>query len=246
MRLQNDESVSIVFSIKPEHKLEIAGILKQIEHSEEEYQYLLLGKESDLLSYYPGALHYLNHFWLILPGSLEEEQKLWRRFYMIYGKWYDLLIDRENNIDCIRFLIGLLKQNTGLKPDSKIIDFGCGNGLSGDVPCDCEIIGYDFNQHMRTESEKRGIQTINTNDFYSLPKESFDGGIASYVMHMAVEEKKLKKLTEILKPGAALAANFYKNLGYERVERIFGAVGLKAEKITNRETRYGIIYVYRK
>ena len=95
-------------------------------------------------------------------------------------------------------------------------------------------------------AKARGLNVLSKKEFDELPPNSFDGVIACYVLHMAIPENDIIKLAGIIKVGGILVANYYKNIGIERVSLILRNLGFAAQKVSDQERRFGSVCIYRK
>lgn len=236
----------LVISLRDEAAYVDEGLLSRIDHVGKIYRYTLNCNSDILLRCFPNVLHYFDRFWILLPASVKEQRTLWREFYKSYSAKYNQLIDCSRNLLCLRYFKQLLEEKLFTSRNRKVLDFGCGIGLSADIFSPDELVCYDKNTAMRDNTRKRGLVTINTSQFRILPPDSFDGCIACYVLHLAIDSDDLKQLARVLKGGGIIIANFYKGMQVDRVNRIFIENGLTAEQIEGQQGRFGSIYAYRK
>ena len=208
--------------------------------------YQLIGKLEDIRLKFPNILHYLDHFLLILPDSVKEQQVFWERFYSFYSTEYLHMIDIEHNLSCMRYFRELLDECSNLPPNFKILDYGCGPGLSLDVFGYEHLVGYDNSPKMLEQAKARGLNVLSKKEFDSMSPCSVDGIIACYVLHMAIPENDIIKLAGLMKVGGVLVANYYKDLGLERVSLMLQKLGFSAQKVNDQERRFGSVYIYRK
>lgn len=236
----------VVISIYDESAYVEEGILAFIDHAGIIYRYKLICDANIIIKRHPNILHYLNRFWILLPSALNEQMTLWQEFYKLYSHMYNQLINSQHNILCLSYFKQLLEKNFFPIEKYRILDFGCGAGLSTAV-FDCErLIGYDNNEVMLNKSQKRGLITINTSQFRNLPSECFDGCFACYVLHLAISTNDINQLIRLIKVNGIIVANFYKGMHEVRINKIIQKNGLVIEQIDTREGRFGSIYVYRK
>jgi SAM-dependent methyltransferase len=195
---------------------------------------------------FPHTLRYLDRFWLLLPSSPQEQYVFWKRFYTLYSAEYLHMINIENNISCLRYFDTLLKKENLLPPHFKLLDFGCGPGTSIEVFGSEHIVGYDTNPEMLAQAKARGMTIIEKADFENASRCCYDGSIACYVFHMAIPESDIVRLAKCVKVGGTLVANYYKDLGAERVTSVLQEIGFSAQKADEFERRFGSVYIYRR
>lgn len=237
---------NIVISVKDEQKCVDEGMFEYIEHIGAFYKYNLLCSHEVLINRFPNVLHYLDCFWLILPKLIIERRIFWKEFYNLYSNIYDKLVDSDHNINCICHFKNILEKRKLYSPNSLIFDFGCGIGLSSHVFDNKHLFGYDSNALMEAKAEKCGLKIISRNQFQNIAEDSFDICIACYVFHLSIDEYEIVKLTNIIKRGGAIIANFYKGIEEERINQIISNCDLKIERVEYLNGKYGSIYVYRK
>ena len=63
---------------------------------------------------------------------------------------------------------------------------------------------------------------------------------------MAVDECDIKQLTQIIKNGGVIVANFYKGIHEGRTNHIIMKQGLSIEQLEGGQGKFGSIYVYQK
>ena len=140
--------------------------------------YQLIGKSEDINLEFPNVLHYLDRFFLILPDSVKEQQIFWERFYSLYSVEYLHMIDVIHNLSCMRYFRELLNECSILPPNFKILDYGCGPGLSLDIFGYEHLVGYDNSPKMLEQAKARGLNILSKKEFNSMPPCSVDGNIA--------------------------------------------------------------------
>lgn len=214
------------------------------------YQSLHIYATKELLldqSCYKGTIiHYMDHFWLILPDDYFQQAVLWRDFYQCFGKYYENLIDDRCNIECIRMLVSHIDAGTESDQSKIILDFGCGSGLSTKVPVQGKIVGYEPVEEMKKQAKQRGMELLTREDIQSMPDHTFDAVFSSYVFHMAVLEEDIELVLGRMKKGAVWVANFYKNINLEYINAIFRRHGCIQKRLRVQDERYGAVYEYQK
>lgn len=110
-----------------------------------------------------------------------------------------------------------------IKPESKIIDFGCGNGLLLEMMNDRgfkfdNLTGLDVSEKSLKKAENKAHKQKkykHNTDFilfgkYSsldLSSDSFDFILSSFVMHFQVSDRQLEELHRVLKPNGLFVYN---------------------------------------
>lgn len=246
VREQPALDIDLVISIYNESACVDAGLLSCIDRIGIIYRYNLICSVDTLLQRFPNAVHYLDHFWILLPTSIKEQRVLWREFYRLYSPIYNQLINRSHNLLCLHYFKQLLEDKLIPTSNQRLLDFGCGLGLSAGVFDPATIVCYDNNEVMRNSSRERGLVTLNERQFRTLTPNTFDGCFACYVLHLAISIDDLNQLARVLRGGGVIVANYYKGINADRVNRIFREKSLTVEQIENQQGRFGSIYVYRK
>jgi len=242
----NSTSCEWIISRKELSQQDEKGLFSFVDYRGELFHYQLTGNSASIRTIFPDILHYLNHFWLLLPDSVQEQQIFWSQFYSLYSTNYLDLIDSDHNLACMRYFKTLLAENAPLPPDFKLLDYGCGPGLSVQVFEKQHLVGYDNNPTMLAEAAKQGLEVIYKEDFDNIQSCSFDGGFACYVLHMAIPETDIINLARAVKINGVLVANYYKDLGMERVTSLLEKLGFEGQKVDVQERRFGSVYIYRK
>lgn len=192
------------------------------------------------------VLEYLDYFIIVLPSHYEEQRDFWKEFYEIIGRAYETLIDKTNNISCIDEMMKRINKHGLIDEKTVILDYGCGAGLSQELGCSGEIVGYDFSNEMRRLARKRGMHVVDEKQLASLPDNYFDACFASYVFHMAIREDELDIMLKKLKENSIIIANFYKDLNVDIVNEFFEKRDYRILKVNEMSERYGSFYEYTK
>ena len=211
------------------------------------FHYQLTDDPENLCSNFPNVVHYLKHFWLLLPDSIQDQQLFWSQFYSLYSPTYLDLIDSTHNLACMYYFKTLLEKNVGpFSPEFKLLDYGCGPGLSAQIFGVKHLIGYDNNSVMLKKATEQGLQIVDRQGFNNIQPCFFDAAFACYVFHMAIPESDIMNIVRVLKPDGVFIANYYKNFEIERVTSLFQKFGAEGEKVNDSERRFGSVYIYRK
>lgn len=253
MTHQNRDHIEILSSI-PEVVLSTEkltqvvemGILSPLDHIRELYCYQLTADPATFRRLFPSALHYLDHFWLLLPVSLNKQQQFWNQFYRLYSADYEGLINPSHNLMCLKYFKQLIEERVRISPEFKLLDYGCGPGFSADVFHLGGLIGYDINPDMLAQAKARKQTVLDQHEFRFMPPDSIDGCIACYVFHMAIPHEDILHIANLVKCGGLVVANYYKGIGAKRITDSFLELGFEAEQVGYQEGEFGSVYIYRK
>jgi hypothetical protein len=129
---------------------------------------------------------------------------------------YDRLTSPDVNIETARLVLQAVLGNCAVKTP-RILDFGCGTGLALEAvrrierhSDDLELIGTDVSQKMLELAARRGERVLRLDQWRALPNDSFDGAISAFVFHFGVPREDQNRIALQLRPGARLAANYFK------------------------------------
>ncbi|MBW8326322.1 MAG: class I SAM-dependent methyltransferase [Prolixibacteraceae bacterium] len=185
---------------------------------------------------------YLDRFYFLFSTErLEIKQEIIDVFFEIIALDYDELIDVERNISNINFLLNIIIKDQNSFGSLRILDYGCGTGLSQQfVRNGLEIIGYDRCPIMRNLSERRGLQVIDDEILMQIKDGSFDAVFASYVFHLFSNTNNLCTVWNKLKPKGIFIGNFHKGKGINVVD--FFRNELKGEVIIYKSVDYSKIH----
>lgn len=192
------------------------------------------------------VINYLDRFILLMPENVEEKRKIWLDFYNYFAEDYEELIDKENNLKCIKTMMNYIENKLSLK-EYCCLDYGCGTGLSFTVKTRGRIVGYEPVATMRLMAQKRGMQVYTQDGFIDIPDNSIDAVFSCYVFHMEIEEQDIVFLFPKLKENALWIVNFYKGINEEYVNNLFVKNGFYVNKLEGiEEGRFGNVYEYRR
>lgn len=223
----------------------IAGI-KCIKKNDDIFIYKIMDwRVADNLKKQKNMVHYMDRFYIILPDSYQEQERLWRYFYLNFGEQYESIINITHNCSCISFMLDYLTNRQKLTIGSTVLDFGCGSGLSKLCKNAVNVLGYESIDIMRTQAIQRGLKVLSGNELQSYDK-FFDGVFASYVLHMAISEKDITIVRDKMRDGAVWIANFYKDINVETVNYIFSKNGFDVKEVVCVQEGFGSVYEYRK
>lgn len=167
----------------------------------------------------------------VVPDALEAE-RLMDRHWLIHRRddprsrqaaecsFFDAIADRyESEIDAARNRANfrLLMQCAGIGAGSRVLDFGCGPGLSLRADDGIQLIGCDISPEMRRRAQARGLLVIRP-EHMGIVAGIIDAVIASYVLHLAVPADDWLAAAACVRVGGRLAANFHKGRGLEAAD----------------------------
>lgn len=244
--LRYDIFCNVVLSAEFETNAVENGLIVFVKKRHELYLYELACSKEQLLSVFPSAIHYLDYFYLIIPTDLDQQHKFWKNLYSIIGPNYEKYIQSSQNMDCLRYFRRILEDYGIIKGNHRILDFGCGPGLTKDVFTENDIIGYDYNSVIAKLAKRRGMTVINEREFYSIKPESLDGCIACFVFHMAISREELSQIIHSIKRNGYVIANFYKGIGLERINDFFKQNQFHLLDVTDAERGFGRVIYYSK
>lgn len=247
MMLQFNKTSHLLVSIRA---IKNVPCIKYIEMRQGLYFYLIenIGMIDELLQvgYKEKIIYYLDSFVILLPDEYDEQNNLWRNFYKVFGSCYEKMIDVSHNKKCIEGMVAYINSVIGINSSSRILDYGCGSGLSASISTKGKIIGYDPIYEMRMQACQKGLQTLDTKQMKIIPNCYFDAIFSSYVFHMAVSEDSIEEILPKMKPGAIWIANYYKGINESYVNNFFLNHDFQIIKVNDMQERFGNVYEYRK
>lgn len=160
------------------------------------------------------------NYWFSYNISHEGNNYFLDEFFSFLAPTYESSIIIEKNISCYNFLI-----NKAIKIkscfNSRTLDFGSGTGTiiySPYINNLDEVIGFDFSVEMQNISQKKGLKTLSSVEFDSLPSEYFDIIILNYVLHLCIDSNLLNRLLNLLVKDGILVGNVHKGLGLKNIK----------------------------
>jgi ubiquinone/menaquinone biosynthesis C-methylase UbiE len=195
-------------------------------------------------------IRYFDCFYLLIPSIQKDIKKIYEEFFNFISFDYENFIDTKRNLENIRNLLKIASAHTNFTDELKILDYGCGTGLSFDLgkEFNCMIFGFDVCPNMRILASKKGLIVWDEKQFATQSENTIDCVISSYVFHFLIDDTYLKILYKILKPRGILVANFHKNKNREFIDHALKKIGfkiLKSEEIKDNEY-HGTYVVYNK
>jgi len=240
------QNKDIVLAITPQLSFVKHDVLISSGMNGELYVYTISSGKKEIIKNSKNVLHYLDVFWIVLPDDQENQRKLWKAFYDSYVQYYESLINTANNISCLELFKTIITEKTTTLLEKKILDFGCGTGLSAKVFGNSDILCYDNNPVMRQKALRNGLKTIDRERFLLLEDELFDICIACYVFHLTIDKYDLMNIIRVIKKEGLIIANFYKCINENEVNSFMRENGQIPEKINIEEGTFGSVFMYRK
>lgn len=193
------------------------------------------------------ALSWCDDYILVVPPIECLRNLFFNLFFDWIAETYEDVIDQERNVDNIKALLGLLLRYEMVDSTSRILDFGCGTGLSMKATSMsyADVYGYDVSNEMRRRARAAGIAVFENNEFLGCNLQ-FDGVIASYTLHCRANMKLLTKAAEVIRPGGGIAANFHKGVGRDWAESAMREFGMETLSQSISEAGHGEVVLYRK
>jgi SAM-dependent methyltransferase len=171
------------------------------------------------------AVRLLDRHWLVyLRDDATGQRAAEACFFDRIARQYEVEVDPQRNYDNVRTLASL----ADVQPPDKVLDFGCGPGLSIGVLAGCDVVGCDVSSVMRELAGANGLHTVSPYDLPDL-ELAFDAMIASYVLHLAVPQIDLVNAMQCVRVGGKIAANFHKDRGLTMVVTAIAQTGLFSE-----------------
>jgi SAM-dependent methyltransferase len=156
--------------------------------------------------------------------------------FELSARFYRRLVDTERNTRTIRYLLETAIRLAPGRSPIRILDFGCGPGLSLHAAGSLakrriDLIGVDASPAMVRYAQRTGLRALALGEWRSIPPQSFEAIIGSYVLHCGLEPGELEILTRQLVPGGVFVANGYHADKYlERLRTEAARVGLTMEQ----------------
>ena len=163
---------------------------------------------------------YLDCFYLITSiDDSEHRQTLLDSFFDFIADNYESLIDVNRNMENISNLFSILNAHIDFRPDTTILDYGCGTGLAFKVlnssDYSLNLLGFDRCSKMLSIARMRGMTAIGSRELAIMNNGTIDGVISSYTLHLKPQLSGIKLLWSRLKIGGKLVANHHKNVGIQ-------------------------------
>ncbi len=199
-----------------------------------------------------GIKKYLDRFYLAIPrDDVDARQAILDRFFSLIADEYETIIEIDRNLENISNLLDELGSIIGPLSGCRILDYGCGTGLSVHAISTkglyVDLVGFDSCPNMRRNSAKKGMTVYGPGGLARQQNQIYDGIFASYLFHLKPDNGGIRLLWSRLRTGGAMVANFHKNEGIdyinECISKLGGAVSTcKRGKYSERHGAY-IAYV---
>lgn len=170
----------------------------------------------------------MDHFYLWTPRTRPAaRQLLLDALFELTAVDFDHIIHSEQNWENIQNLLAAISQFFGKLQGLKILDFGCGSGVSAAIAINQQfsLIGYDRCAAMRSIATKQGLRVLTPEEFAASPDASIDAIFASYVFHLGPSPDDLSHVWDLLRPGGIVVANFHKDHRVAEVTNCFSSLG---------------------
>lgn len=193
------------------------------------------------------VVKWCDRFTLIVPKNERDRDGFFRAFFDWMADKFESAAEVERNLDNISSLLRVLQDNRMIQEGSRVLDFGCGTGLSVRTAghCGFDITGFDYSKAMCARAQIAGMSVLNEGDLH-LSDGRFDGVIASYVFHLQTGEEHVRRIPGLLKPGGGLSVNFHKGRGREWADRILLKSGMTCCSEAESSSGHGQVVVYAK
>lgn len=175
---------------------------------------------TDLLEVEPLSQHeisrLLDRYYLLIPrGDVSARVGVTESFVEFVAPTYEACVAIEQNLANISGLLSTFRRWMELTPARRILDFGCGTGLSARVSPAVELIGFDSSHAMRAHARTAGMRVIDPDGLRALPVGHFDGAFASYVMHLQIGKEFVLEAARRIRSNGLWIANFHKGIGFD-------------------------------
>lgn len=191
---------------------------------------------------------YLDRFYLCF-GLGSGHQAVLDSLFELIGSEYDSLVDVARNRHNIRLLLRLIEREVGSLKGRRVVDFGCGTGLSLEIAQEHDIVllGCDSCPTMRSVAASRGMAVFAPGEFRRMPAGSVDAIFASYVFHLTPDVGSLEIVWDRVHPGGVVAVNLHKNQGYPAISALMSRLNaVRTDLEPEGGEKHGRYLVYRK
>lgn len=166
----------------------------------------------------------LDRHWIVhLRSDAASRRGAERSFFDTIADHYESEVDGSRNRSNLRVLL----RSVDVGPGQRVLDFGCGPGLSVRAADELALVGCDVSSEMRRHASVRGLATVGPEELPGL-EGTFDAVVASYVLHLAVPAEDWLAAARCVRRGGRIAANFHKGNGLVQMEQQIDKEGLFA------------------
>jgi Methyltransferase domain len=181
-----------------------------------------------------------------MPNDLatQTRQQLVRGYFDVVSSSYGQMTQHGLNAACYELLLSEVKKLTPRL--ESCLDFGCGPGTivgSTVVATVPDVVGWDFSERMCQLARAHGLPVLRAVEF-QVGLGRFDAVLAAYVFHYGtVSARTLRLISEHLRVGGVLAANFHKDIGLSQFMSTLRDVPCLQLNATNTSGIFGTIAV---
>lgn len=187
---------------------------------------------------------YMDRYHFCLSGSTGDQLAI-NAFFAAIADQYTSIVDTGRNLENIYAMVNLLTSVLA-KQDVRLLDFGCGVGLSSKVIGSATIFGFDPCSRMTELANRNGLHAFDLAGLKLLPADSFDGLFASYVAHLLPDDQTLRIAWAKVRTGGTLIANCHKGQGVDRLESLDGRRLAYSDCVPDVRTTHGPYVIIQK
>ncbi len=108
-----------------------------------------------------------------------------------------------------------MAQGSRTGPANRVLDFGCGTGLSAPVLSQrfpgAEVLGFDLSPKMRVEAKRNGMTPVDEKQGrLELAAGSVSSVVGAFVLHLVRDPAWIQEVARVLEPGGTATFNIYK------------------------------------
>jgi SAM-dependent methyltransferase len=152
---------------------------------------------------------------------------------------YERLVDVTRNVSNIHNLLRVAIATLTLEAEPvRVLDFGCGTGLSvvalqsfvSSFAGRIQLAGTDRSLHMLEIAARRRLPVLAVADLDANNKRVFDAVVASYVIHLGLSQDDCNLIAKQLAPGGVFVANYHHGdaASVAQATSLLSATGLRA------------------
>lgn len=182
----------------------------------------------------------MDRFYLWTPRNAPEaRQLLLDVLFELTAPDFSQIVHADQNQENIGNLVGAIAAHHDNLNGLRILDFGCGPGLSAVVATQlgAAIEGYDRCPSMRAAAQSRQLRVLTPEEFDNLPAR-YDAAFASYVFHLNPLQADVRRLWDLLLPDGVLVANFHKDYRLTDVSVFLTSLGARVRTFECEGSRF--------